>query len=204
MSNIDWNAIGSLSTALALIVGVGTLIWQMRSHNENLKHERSRFALDSALSAYEQGLAPLEDGNNNRVTWITAARIFERANQISNEITSPVHTAVMEVQRERYRIKASTVLGYENPTKGEWFFRGERTENEAAENERPSGRRRVLELAESSLATVHNLGSYPRDYDDPLPRGDLRKHMGIEMRSGFPGLFSFLANSREHDDPNAA
>ena len=116
MPNIDWNAIGSVSTALALVVGVGTLIWQIRAHNANIKQERSKFALESALDAYEHGLALLEDGNNNRVTWVTAARILERANEITSAISSPVHKAVMEVQRERYRIRASTILGYDDAT----------------------------------------------------------------------------------------
>ena len=186
MPNIDWNAIGSVSTALALVVGVGTLIWQIRAHNANIKQERSKFALESALDAYEHGLALLEDGINNRVTWVTAARILERANEITSAISSPVHKAVMEVQRERYRIRASTILGYDDATKDVCFFRGERTESLDHE-----------ELAESSLATVYDLASYPRGYDDPLPSGALRNHMGIEMRSGFPGLFEFLASKPE-------
>ena len=174
MPNIDWNAIGSVSTALALVVGVGTLIWQIRAHNANIKQERSKFALESALDAYEHGLALLEDGNNNRVTWVTAARILERANEITSAISSPVHKAVMEVQRERYRIRASTILGYDDATKDVCFFRGERTESLDHEEQRSS-----------------------RGYDDPLPSGALRNHMGIEMRSGFPGLFEFLASKPE-------
>ncbi|MBK6357935.1 MAG: hypothetical protein IPF44_15150 [Betaproteobacteria bacterium] len=197
MPNIDWNAIGSVSTALALVVGVGTLIWQIRAHNANIKQERSKFALESALDAYEHGLALLEDGNNNRVTWVTAARILERANEITSAISSPVHKAVMEVQRERYRIRASTILGYDDATKDVCFFRGERTESLDHEEQRSSRRQQLSELAESSLATVYDLASYPRGYDDPLPSGALRNHMGIEMRSGFPGLFEFLASKPE-------
>ena len=197
MLNIDWNAIGSMSTALALFVGVGTLIWQIRAHNANLKQGRSRFALESALSAYEHGLALLEDGNNNRVTWVTAARILERANEIASAISSPVHTAVMEVQRERYRIRASVILGYDDATKDVNFFRGDRSENFDYEEERISLRKQLSVLAESSLATVYNLASYPRGYEDPLPSGGLRNHMGIEMRAGFPGLYEYLASKPE-------
>lgn len=204
MPNIDWNAIGSVSTALALGVGVGTLIWQIRAHNANLKQERSKFALESALSAYEHGLALLEDGNNDRVTWITAARILERANEITSAISSPVHTAVMEVQRERYRIRASNILGYDDATKGVSFFRGEQTTSMGHEEERSSLRQQLSELAESSLATVYNLASYPRGYEDPLPSGGLRNHTGIEMRSGFPGLFEFLASKPERSGRDAA
>jgi len=204
MLNIDWNAIGSVSTALALIVGVGTLIWQIRAHNANLKQDQSRFALESALAAYEHGLALLEDGNNNRVTWVTAARILERANEITSAISSPVHTAVMEVQRERYRIRASAILGYDDATKDVCFFRGERSESLDHEEERTSLRQQLSALAESSLATVYNLASYPRGYEDPLPSGGLRNHMGIEMRSGFPGLYKFLANKPERSARDAA
>ena len=125
MPNIDWNSVGSVSTALALLVGVGTLIWQIRTHNSNLKQKQSRFALESALAAYDQALGLLEDGNSDRVTWITAARILERANEITYSITSPVHSAVIEVHRERYRIRASAILGYDDISKDASFFRGE-------------------------------------------------------------------------------
>lgn len=183
----DWNAIGSVSTALALVVGVGTLIWQIRTHNANLKQERSKFALESALAAYEHGLTLLEDGNNNRVTWITAARILQRANEIAAAISSPVHIAVMEVQHERYREQASTILGYRDTSKDISFFRGGHTA-------------RSDELSISSLETIYHLGSYPSNYEDPLPKGDLRNSMDIEMRAGFPGLYEFLESKTRNSD----
>lgn len=195
MPNVDWNAIGSVSTALTLAVGVGTLIWQIGAHNSNLKHERSKFALESALAAYEQGLALLEDGNNNRVTWVTAARVLERANEITSSISSPVHSAVMEIQRERYRIRASAILGYDDPTKAAGFFRGEQIGNFSREEDRAVLRQRISAIAESSLATVYKLASYPQGYEDPLPHVDIRSHMGIEMRASFPGLFEFLTST---------
>lgn len=195
MLNIDWNVTGSVSTALALVVGVGTLIWQIRSHNANLKQEQSRFALESALSAYEHGLTLLEDGNNNRVTWVTAARILERANEITFEISSSVHKAVMEVQRERYRIRASIILGYNDPTRDVGFFQGvEMPVQLDPKGNRSSLRQQLSELAESSLATLYNLASYPSGYEDPLPVVGLEHHINIEMRSGFPGLYAFLAS----------
>jgi hypothetical protein len=193
MPNVDWNAIGSVSTALTLTVGIGTLIWQIRTHNSNLKHERSKFALESALAAYEQGLALIEDGNNNRVTWVTAARVLERANEISSSITSPVHSAVMEIQRERYRIRAGAILGYDDPEKTAWFFQGERADKPSQKEDCAAPRQRLSELAEASLATVYELASYPRGYEDPLPRVDLGSYIGIEMRASFPGLYEFLA-----------
>jgi hypothetical protein len=176
----------------------------IRTHNSNLKHDRSRFALESALAAYEQGLALLEDGNNNRVTWVTAARVLERAKEITSAITSPVHSAVMEIQRERYRIRASAVLGYDNPAKAALFFRGEKTGNPNQEEDRTTPRQRLSELAESSLATVYKLASYPHGYEDPLPLVDFRTEIGIEMRASFPGLFEFLMSKLNRGAKDAA
>ena len=110
----------------------------------------------------------------------------------------------MDVQRERYRIRASTILGYDDATKAAWFFRGEREDRLDREEERSGFYQQISELAESSLATVYNLAVYPRGYEDPLPRGRLRNYLGVEMRTEFPGLYEFLASKPEQSGRDAA
>ncbi len=94
---IDWQTTANVATALALLVASGAFIWQIFSHRQKKAYTKSHFALQSALESYDQAVAVLSDNNNDRVTWITAARIVERANQIAKNVTEQVHIDVLEV-----------------------------------------------------------------------------------------------------------
>ena len=197
---IDWTAVGSIATALALALGIGTLYWQHRSQLKRDEHDRSRFALDSCLATYRSAFERLEDGNNDRVTWITSARMIQRANELPILVTALPHIAVLEVERELLRDRAADVIGYANPSKGEWFFRGfdepdqDAVATEGSRRYRAHARRRgqAIELSLASVATVFELASFPNNYDEPLRDHSLEDHVGVEMRASFPGLFGYL------------
>jgi hypothetical protein len=205
---VDWSAVGSISTALALIVGAGTLFWQHRSQRRRDEWEASKFALDSCLQSFQTALCLLEDGNNDRITWITAARIIQRGSELSELVSVAPHIALLEVERELFRERAADVLGLDNPLKGEWFFRGlecpqgiEAFVTVQANQKRFSSRSRsrLPELSTASVATVYKLASYPANYDEPLVEESAGLRAGIEMRTSFPGLFNFLASNPGRD-----
>lgn len=209
-TQIDWTAVGSIATALALVLGIGTFYWQHRSQVKRDAHDRSRFALDSCLTAYRTALAQLEDGNNDRVTWITSARMIKRANQLASLVIETPHVAVLEVERELYRNRAAAVLGYDNPDIGAWFFQGsdrpDRTPNEAINHPYRRSRRHggATELSLDSVAAVYELASFPSNYEEPLGKHRLDDRVGVEMRAGFPGLFNFLTSRRTTGGRNEA
>lgn len=195
---VDWTAIGSIATALALLLGIGTLYWQHRSQIKRDVHDRSRFALDSCLYTYRIALEQLENGNNDRVTWVTSARMIQRANELASFVRETPHVAVLEVEKEILRNRAATILGYDNPAKGAWFFRG--ADNPASSDiDNHSQRSRsylrvTMELSLDAVGAVYELASFPRNYEDPLPRHKLEDEIGVEMRTGFPGLFDYLTS----------
>jgi hypothetical protein len=202
-TQIDWTAVGSIATALALVLGIGTLYWQHRSQMKRDEHDRSRFALDSCLAAFRAALVQLEDGNNDRVTWITSARMIQRANQLASLVKELPHVAVLEVERELFRNRAAAILGYANSDKGAWFFLGVDSPDRTVGVGRPQPLRRcsrlggVAELSLDSVAAVYELASFPSNYEEPLREHRLDDRVGVEMREGFPGLFDYL-NSRRN------
>ena len=212
---IDWTAIGSISTALALVLGAGTLYWQHRSQLRRDEYERSKFALNSCLETYQKALERLEDGNNDRVTWVTSARMIERANELATLVRASPHLAVLEVEKELFRDRAAAVLGYKDPAKGDWFYRGfdePECEHDAARNGDPvlpassrhgRGHGPATELSLASVATVYELASFPKDYEEPLRGHNLEARVGVEMRASFPGLFAYLTTNfgRERASP---
>jgi hypothetical protein len=210
---VDWTAVGSISTALALLLGIGTLYWQHRSQIKRDEHDRSRFALDSCLVTYRTALEQLENGNNDRVTWITSARMIQRANELSALVTEAPHIAVLEVEKELFRNRAATVLGHGNPAQGAWFFLGAARPNHEISSvvvvsHHPRRRNAQvghgMELSLASIATVYELASFPRNYEEPLPAPELEKRMGVEMRASFPGLFDYLTSHFNHGDRDDA
>lgn len=200
--SVDWQLIANISTTIAVLIAIGVFIWQINANIGEKKYAKSRFALQSALESYEQAIELLTDNNNDRVTWITAARIIERANRISNNITEEVHVDVFEIQHEKYRRQAAEILGYENPNKGAWFFYGSSNFTsdvaEAAKeatrsvNHLGKTRPRMKYLSEDSLSTVYNLASYPGNYEDPLVKDTFVGKKGIEMLISFPGLYEYI------------
>ena len=211
--SIDWTAVGSIATALALVLGVATLYWQHGSQLKRDEHDRSKFALDSCLATYRTALERLEDGNNDRVSWVTSARMIQRANELSGLVTQTPHIAVLEVERELIRDRAADVLGYDNPAKGDWFFRGFDEPGQESPTiqatSRQSHRRslrlrgRATELSLASVATVYELASFPKNYEEPLREHKLEERVGVEMRAGFAGLFEYLTTrfNRERASP---
>jgi len=205
---IDWQTVSNIATALALPVAAGAFIWQIWSHRQEKTYTKSQFALQSAIESYEDAIELLSDDNNDRVIWVAAARIIERANQISTNVTEQVHTNVLEVQLERYRRQVATILGHDDPTKSGSFFYGA-DRNEPIDSAAKIATQPILMpgfssgqlnyLAESSLATLYALASYPSDYEDPLKNESLDMQMSIEMRSGFPGLYEYLSHRKEYD-----
>ena len=165
--------------------------------------------MESCLSGYRTALRLLEDGNNDRITWITSARIVQRANELTKLVSAAPHIAVMEVERELFRERAANVLGLDDHRKGEWFFRGldspEKNSEHSAGSQpilngrRPTDRSRLPELSRSSIATIYELASYPSNYEEPLVDNDLELRVGIEMRASFPGLFDYLVSNANRD-----
>jgi len=206
---IDWQIVANVATALALFVAAGAFVWQIISHRQEKAYTKSHFALQSALESYDLAIELLSDDNNDRVTWVTASRIVERANQISTNVTEQVHVDVLEVQLERYRRQAVSILGHDDPSKSGSFFYGGDSSAEnisaAAENStRPIhlpglSKGQLRYLAESSLATIYALASYPSNYEDPLKSESLDPQVNVEMRTSFPGLYEYLLHRKEYE-----
>jgi len=190
--DINWEMAANVATAIALLVAAGAFIWQIYSHHQEKAYAKSQFALQSFLESYNQVLELLSDGNNNRVTWVMAARIIERANQISKSISEQVHIDVLEIQKERYRREMANIFGYMNPEKGGWFFYGSDNTGTDIDTAAREAFTSVANIPEGVLATLYAVATYPSNYEDPLIKKTFDEVKGIEMRHSFRGLYDYL------------
>jgi hypothetical protein len=104
------------------------------------------FLSSTCAEAYEEARRLLEDGSNERATWIAAARALAHATDLANGVTDGTHLRVLELHKLRYRRVFHSVL--QRPAA---FFYGAKDESistdEAADfprhrRERPSPRSR--------------------------------------------------------------
>ena len=212
LTELNWQTIANVATAAALLIAAGAFIWQIISHGKEKAYTKSHFAFHSAVESYDRAVEVLSDGNNDRVTWISAARVIERANRISEKITEQVHKDFLEVHLERYRLRMAEILGYDNSNKGAAFFYGAESadvdvDTAAKNSSRPEqtayGTKGALNyIPETTLATLYAIAGYPRDYEDPLKKESLQAKIGMEMRAGFPGLYDYLMHRAEYDTFN--
>lgn len=213
MIDINWQTVSNVATALALLVAGGAFIWQIISRRQEKKYTNSSFALNSALASFDEVVKLLSNSNNDRITWIAAARILRRAVDISTKITEAVHLDVLGVQLERYRRVFGEILGLDDPHRTAAFFYG--SENPRADIEEAAkestrkiktiyGEMPVLKnLTESSLWTLWEFAEYPIDYEDPI-KGRFPDHKieSPNMRVMCPGLYDYLHHIREYRSAN--
>lgn len=206
----SWQTIANIATSTGVIVAVGALIWQIRSSVLEGRLRRSEFCLREVIAAFEEAHKLLHDGNNDRVTWIAAARIIEKGQQIEAGVTHPSHRDVMEIQKDRYRRAFADVLGFNNPDISAGFFYGAALERNdvddaaRASTARKDGRHRLASIPESVLFSIWRFAQYPDEYQDPLPK---RRFAEEQVESGtmrvmWPGLTEYLEHIRRFDSIN--
>jgi hypothetical protein len=194
-----------------VLAALGGVLWASAEQVKNREIERSRFYLESAMKAVEQAQAMLEDHNNDRVTWIAAARILERAVFVARSITAKQHKRIWEIAREAHRRTFADFLGYANPAYapaaffyGVLGYQNLNLDDAARESSRPAGPTNPVRISdarmvdEASLYTIWQFCEYSEDYDDPLPS---RRFSEAELRRAersFHGLGHYLRHRRRY------
>lgn len=206
----NWQIIANIATSIGIIVATSALIWQIRTSVLEERLRRSEFCLREVIGAFEEAHRLLADGNNDRITWIAAARILEKTEQIGMEITHRTHRDVIEIQKDRYRRVFGNVLGHNNPDIPPGFFYGVSLQrhniDEAAKasTTQEGGRSRLASIPESVLFSIWRFAQYPDDYEDPLPehRFPDEKVESRTMHVIWPGLTEYLKHTRHFQSIN--
>lgn len=176
-----------------------------RKQNEQAAKEsaekRSQFYLDSCVGAYARAQSLLEDGNNDRDTWIAAGRALKHAKQLATDVTVDAHLRVLELERLMYRgffhklLQSKTAASFYGARVGSTFG----NLDEAARAS--SLHSEIGQLDERSLYAVWEAAQWPRDYEDPLNRTfspEEREHLGIL----FPRLHDYLEHRQQWHSVN--
>ena len=201
------------ATVFTLFVGIIAFLWQSRLNIFERGYQKSQFALQSALDAYEQAYNLLKNRNNDRVTWVSAARILEHGNRISKKVSEETHRDILEIQRIRYRHVLGELLGSDDHPISASFFYGQKDDTSDLDTAAMESTRRedvphspetgwkkpvMKSIPESALFIIWKFAQYPENYEDVVegrfPEDILNSHPDTFFR---PALFEYLRHQRK-------
>ncbi|MCG3671952.1 hypothetical protein [Aliarcobacter butzleri] len=171
---------------------------------EKKEKESSEFYLNKSISELNNVYELLKDKNNDRVTWILAARVLNLALELSKKIKLENHKEFYNLQEfqlkhklldlfksEEYK-KLSFYVGCNNPLEIDYnsaiseYFRSEYEGNH---------------LAKISLYEIFSFLEYPDNFKDPLDDNKLPKTYGeLEAWIKKGGVNKYKMNIKEYFD----
>lgn len=120
----------TLADCIQLIIMLfiaGTMIVGVRTHSHEKEYSQSATNLESALSLIDRAADVLVvDGalTNDRVAWVTCARLIARVEALSRKITTETHGLIFEAERDFQRHKFRDLLRLEGEELSGAFFCG--------------------------------------------------------------------------------
>jgi uncharacterized membrane protein YciS (DUF1049 family) len=190
-----------MSTLSAISISCGVMIASityLRDRDAQVierKKQNDEIMLRLAKQGFDETYDLLKDQNNNRVTWIRAARILYDSLGLKKEIKLPPYVKAFNLAEEKLRNQLYRVLQTEpeNPYEsgkvslpGQFFYGNENWKNSeltlddvAIRSKSPIKAYSVTidkitpepkseGLSESSVVAIYEFLKYPEEYDDPL------------------------------------
>ena len=184
--------LSSFVVSTAAFIALLTYIRERKKIGKELEERRSRFFFEQASSGLDEVYSLLKDQNNDRITWLEAARELLHSINLSKQISSPEFKEAYRLAEEKIRHKLYLALSiYDAETKERTplppqFFNGlmdwqvERSLDDAAKLASPKivvqnvsidnvlRKSTNRSLAEVSVVTIYDFLEYPKEYKDPL------------------------------------
>ena len=156
-----------------MIFIAGTMFVGIRSHKHEKGYSQSATNLASALSLIERAADVLVVNGkltNDRVAWVTCARLITRAEVLSQKVTTETHALIFEAERDFQRHKFRDMLKVDGKElKGAFFCGGDQAQTigEAVSGlDHPEGG--ASWIPTRIINVVYTFMSFPENYEDPL------------------------------------
>lgn len=181
----------------------GTMVVGIRSYRHEKEYSQSATNLGSALSLIDRAASVLaSDGKltNDRVAWVTCARLISRAEALSSKITTETHNLIFEAERDFQRHKFRDLLRLDGDEICGAFFcggaQGQTIGDVVTSPAHPDGGRSWIPTR--IINVVYNFMSFPEGYEDPLRTSE---DFGVKERNrlfnlGHEGVREYLSFRR--------
>lgn len=182
-----------------LLCIAGTMLVGMIAHNYDKKSSQSTLNLNSAISLLGRAAEVIVIDSkltNDRVAWVTCARLISRAQMIKDQLSTDTHKLVFEAEHDYQRHKFRELLRPgRNDLSGAFFCGSEVNESigEAvtAPTHPPYGSNWIPPRI---VKVVYDFISFPEDYEDPLDASEpySKKERQRLDRTGYEGVADYL------------
>lgn len=174
-------------TLLAVGAALLTLVYNVRRHISEDYCKEARAYLEKAYDT----LKPSKPGDppiNDRLLWLTSARMLKTSENLSNKILFDSHRDAYIEDRQYWRTKFWNII---KSLPSEYY--AEKPEHLIMHNAQDRA-----PLAESSLYVIYKFMEWPKDYQDPLDNYRFTDEEIETMQVRGPrGLGDLLAKHRE-------
>lgn len=168
----------------------------------------SKFFLEQSLAGFGHTVNLLNDRNNDRRKWISAARILQQSLELSKRITENEHKSILQIEMDRYRHQLWEILNPYDERITPAFFYGVNDSSldihEAAKQSslptvgEPQDRlSSVHSLSEKSVFVIWSFMEFPENYADPLRDTFSQEHIE-RVRLQHRPLYEYLKHKQTY------
>lgn len=162
---------------LILIFISGTMFVAIWTQNKREDWEQSSAYLERSIELMRRAFEVLsrEDNypKNDRISWVTAARLLQRAESISRSISVYSHQEIYESEKDYQRHRFNELLTIEGKSLPPEFFTGKSMiVGDLGKSAAGDGSGRVGDewIPTRIVSVIYRFKLYPDNYDDPLER----------------------------------
>lgn len=161
----------SVSESLTLLSAMAAVLASLWVHQRSKAFGESAALLANAIDLIEKTkkvLAPTGVVTNDRISWVTAARLLRRSEEIASRISTHTHQSLFEAEHDFQRHVLGEMLRDLHPS----FFVGGtpgQTIGQAIDSQ-PHAKDGSNWIPARVLATVYAFADFPPEYEDPLDR----------------------------------
>ncbi len=161
-----------IQIAIMFIIA-GTMIVGVRAHNYEKSYSQSETNLTGAISLVDRAALILQpDGvlTNDRVAWVTCARLITRAEALKNKITTETHRQIFEAEHDLRRHYFLDLLKQDGKALTGAFFCGGNSTRSIGDTVTDSlhPENGSIWIPERIINVVYKFMSFPDGYEDPL------------------------------------
>lgn len=181
----------SIPISFGVLIAILTFVNERRRQEQESARNRAKFYLELAEKGFEEVYKLLQDQNNNRMTWLRAARVLLKTQELKTQINSEEYRRAFLQVEERVRNELYRVLTIEgehaerNSLPPQFYYGIEDwaepiTLNDAAIQSSTKIISHSInidsvipetpykQLAVPSIIAIYNFLKYPKDYEEPL------------------------------------
>lgn len=196
--NIPYHAnriplLASIPISCGVLIAILTFLRERKKQIEENAQNRAKFYLEIAKDGFDEVYELLKDKNNNRVTWIRAARVLLQTRALSFQIKSDYYNKAFLQLEERVRNELYRVLsiagenGEKEPLPPQFYYGikdwssstnltlddvaiqvSNRTTSHSVNINTVPPEPSLKALSSKSIIAIYNFLEYPEDYVDPL------------------------------------